>query len=126
MSGTNIPAAVRATELFNGRNPLVCWNISHGTNQYGKERRSCTTIGNLAQHLAHVLPAADWRSIAYLFNRRTGQPFTVPEAEADRISQVLYRAAAHSLMPADWAAETNCVADAAARAARAGDPWAWS
>lgn len=102
------------------------WNISHGTNQYNEERRSSATIGNLARQLAHVLPAADWRSIAYLFKPRSGDPFTVPAAEAGRIADVLRRAGSTPRMPADWAGEARVIAAAADRAARSGDPWTWS
>jgi hypothetical protein len=102
------------------------WNISHGTNRYGQVRRSYTTIGNLARQLAHTLPAADWRTISYLFNRPTGEPFTVSADDAGVAADVLRLAADHYLMPADWAAEAREIADAADRAASSGDSWKWS
>ncbi|MEV6726881.1 hypothetical protein AB0M94_38925 [Streptomyces xanthochromogenes] len=101
------------------------WNISHGTDRNSEYRRSYTQISNLGQHLAHVLSAADWRSIQYLFNRRSGDPFTVAAAEADRIAALLYQAANHRLMPADWAEDVQLLADAADRAAAAGESWTW-
>ncbi|MFF4574857.1 hypothetical protein [Streptomyces sp. NPDC001410] len=101
------------------------WNVSHDTNQHGEFRRSYTSMSNLAQQLAHVLTASDWRSIAYLFNRPSGDPFTVDPAEAGRVAQVLHTAATHQLMPGDWGATANELADAADRAAAAGQPWEW-
>lgn len=101
------------------------WNVSHGTDQDGEFRRSYTSMSNLAQQLAHVLSASDWRSIAYLFNCPSGDPFTVDPAEAGRIARVLRTAAVHRLMPGDWGATTDELADAAGRAAAAGEPWTW-
>lgn len=101
------------------------WNISHGTNASGEFRRSYTSMSNLAQQLAHVLSAADWRSIAYLFNRPDGDPFTVAPAEAGRVARVLCRAADHRLMPGDWVTTVEELADTAIRAATANEPWTW-
>src|SRR3954465_7120478 len=102
------------------------WNVSHGTDRNGEFRRSYTTMGNLAQQLPPVLSARDWSSIAYLFNHRDANPFTVPAAEAGRVATVLHRAADHRLMPADWGQDARLLAAAAARAARAREPWHWS
>ena len=101
------------------------WNVSHGTNANGEFRRSYTSMSNLAQQLAHVLSTSDWRSIAYLFNRPSGDPFTVAPAEASRVADVLRTAAVHRLMPGDWGATADELADAADRAAYAGEPWTW-
>ena len=101
------------------------WNISHGANANSEFRRSYTSMSNLAQHLAHVLTASDWQSIVYLFNRRDSDPFTVAPAEARRVAQVLRRAAAHRLMPGDWGATADELADTADRAASADQPWTW-
>ncbi|MER0450155.1 hypothetical protein ABR738_37395 [Streptomyces sp. Edi4] len=101
------------------------WNISHGSNAQGEVRRSYTTVHNLGQQLAHVLSAGDWRQIAHLFNRRSGDPFTIPPAEAGRIATVLERAAEHRLMPPDWAEDIQLLAEAADRAAEAEEPWRW-
>jgi len=102
------------------------WNISHGSNAYGEERRSYGTVANLATHLAHVLPAADWSGIRHLFNRGSGDPFTVPAREAAGIARVLRKAAASRLMPDEWGTEAILLAVAADRAASSGQPWSWS
>ncbi|WP_262062633.1 hypothetical protein [Streptomyces sp. STR69] len=101
------------------------WNISHGTNPNGEVRRSYTSVDNLAKQLAHVLPAADWRSIAYVFNRPSGDPFTVLPHEADRIANILMRAAHAPLTPRNWQGEAEAFAMAAATAADADEPWIW-
>lgn len=102
------------------------WNISHGTNQFGEMRRSYTSIANLAKHVAHVLPARDWATVAPVLNRRSGDPFELAPREAGRVASVLFTAAAHSKMPPDWAATVHELASTAARAAEASQPWKWS
>ncbi|KPI12058.1 hypothetical protein OK074_2679 [Actinobacteria bacterium OK074] len=101
------------------------WNISDGTSQNGEFRRSYTTMSNLARQLAHVLRGGDWASIAYLFNRPDGDPFTVEPGEAGRVAVVLDAAAAHRLMPPDWAVTAQELAQSARRAAGAGQAWSW-
>lgn len=101
------------------------WNISHGTDQYGQMRRSYTSMLNLGKQIAHVLPGRDWRKVKHLFDRRSGDPFTVPAAEAGRIAEILRKAANHQRMPADWASDTTILADAASNAATTGQNWEW-
>jgi len=74
------------------------WSISHGI----RNTRSATTIQNLAQHLAHVLPASEWRVVEPVFGTRSADPFRVPHNDARRIAAVLRRAASHRKMPSDW------------------------
>ena len=92
----------------------------------GQFRRSYGSMDNLARQLAHVLSAADWRSVRYLFDRPSGEPFTVPPGDAGRAAEVLHRASAHRLMPDDWSAAVHELAETADRAAGAGEPWAWT
>lgn len=101
------------------------WNVSHGSNQYGEMRRSYTTVTNIGRQVSYVLSATEWRSIAYLFNRPTADPFTVQPSEAGRIAAILYGAAVHRLMPADWADDVDKLADAANCAASKSEPWEW-
>ncbi|MFB6568387.1 DUF7739 domain-containing protein [Streptomyces noursei] len=96
-------------------------SISHGIHN----TRSATTIHNLARHLAHVLPAAEWRAIEHVFGKRSGDPFQVPPAEARRIAAALWTAAEHRKMPADWGALARELAASARRAVNAGQPWEW-
>lgn len=98
------------------------WTISHGI----QNTRSATTIHNLAQHLAHVLPASEWRAIEPVFGARSGDPFRVPHNDARRIAAILRRAASHRKMPADWGQLAREFADAAQNAANARQAWEWS
>lgn len=98
-------------------------NVSHGTS--GDLRRSYTTMHNLAQHLAHVLPAGDWRIIQPLFSPKAGDVFNVPPMTAGRVAAVLRRAERARLMPADWGELVAELADAADRAFAAGQNWTW-
>lgn len=102
------------------------WNVSHGSNQYGQERRSYTTVSNLAQHLAHVLPGREWAELAPIFGDKKGDPFDVPPRQAARVADLLDKAAGHRKMPRDWAREARTFAAAARRASSAGQKWEWS
>lgn len=101
-------------------------NVSHGSDLYGEERRSATTVGNLGKHLAHVLPGADWRQVAYLFDGSFRDVAEVEPGEARQVAVILRRAADDWLMPRPWEKEARLFADAADRAADAGEPWVWS
>ena len=96
-------------------------SISHGVRY-----TSATTITELGQHLAHVLKASEWREIDDLFGKRYDDITHMPPAEAGRIGDLLHKAAAHRLMPADWRSLAIEIGDAAKRAARAGQTWEWS
>lgn len=103
------------------------WNVSHGSNQNGEERRSYTSVDNFAQQLAHVLPAREWAELRPIFNRPgPANPFDVPPRQAARCAELLYKAASHRLMPADWAGMASLFGDAARRASSAGQMWEWS
>lgn len=100
------------------------WNISHHLG--GDDmRRSATSIGNLGQQIAHVLPARDWRRVKSLFSRRSGDPFAVSPKDAGEMARVLNVAADHPRMPADWAQDARQLADSARNAARTRQPWNW-
>lgn len=96
--------------------------ISHSTGQ----SRSALTISNLGEQLAHVLSARDWRQISHLFDGSFSDVAEIPPRQAGRIATILRQAAGHRLMPTDWADLAGIFADAAQRAARAGQPWTWS
>ncbi|MFF3928240.1 DUF7739 domain-containing protein [Streptomyces hirsutus] len=96
--------------------------ISHGV----RGSRSALTISNLGQHLAHTLTAAEWREISYLFDGRFADIATIPPHEADRIGDLLEKAAGNRAMSSEWGELAAEIADAAHRAARAGQNWEWS
>lgn len=101
-------------------------NVSHGSNRWGEERRSATSIANLGKHLAHVLPARDWRNVAFLFDGQVRCPVAVPPSQSLKVAGVLQRAATDPLMPRDWAEDAQAFATAARRASQARQPWEWS
>ncbi|MET9484779.1 hypothetical protein [Streptomyces sp. NPDC006638] len=101
------------------------WNISHGNDFFGEERRSYTNVHHLGQQLAHVLTGADWSVVSFLFTRRSGDPFDVDPALARAVAVVLHRGSEHKKMPREWAREANAFALAAGRAAEANEPWVW-
>lgn len=101
-------------------------NISHGSNPYGEERRSATTIANLGKHLANVLPSGDWRQIADLFYGRFRGSASILPQRAGQVASILGRAAGHRLMPGEWADDARLIGEAAGRAHRARQPWTWS
>ncbi|MGQ4513674.1 DUF7739 domain-containing protein [Streptomyces sp. DW26H14] len=103
------------------------WNVSHGSNQNGEERRSYTSVYNFAQQLAHVLSAREWKELAPIFNRQgPADPFDVPPRQAARVADLLDKAAGHRKMPSDWADMARLFAAAARRASQAGQMWEWS
>ncbi|MEU7240308.1 DUF7739 domain-containing protein [Streptomyces sparsogenes] len=99
--------------------------ISHGSDDRGEECRSANSIALLGQHLAHVLPSSDWRTIAFLFNGNLRDVAVVMPRKAGKIAAVLRRGAQHRLMPPDWAKDAQALADAAGRAAAARELWEW-
>ncbi|MGW3196311.1 DUF7739 domain-containing protein [Streptomyces sp. NPDC001118] len=96
-------------------------SISHGA-----PYTSATTISQLGQHLAHVLKASEWREIDDLFGKRYDDITHMPPDEAERVGDLLHKAATHRLMPADQRSLAIEIGDAAHRAARAGQTWKWS
>ena len=101
------------------------WNISHRPDT-DDMRRSYTSIHNLGQQLAHVLPARDWSRVRALFDSRSGDPFTVKPNDAGDMARILNAAAQHPKMPRDWARDARQLAESAQAAANTRSPWAWT
>lgn len=104
----------------------MVWNISHGTDRNNEVCTSYSHMGDLRDHLAHVLPAREWRVLKTAFGPRAGDPFQVSAKDAGRMAPILRGAAAHRLMPPGFAETARDLADAADRAAAARQPWKWS
>lgn len=100
------------------------WNISHRPDT-DDMRRSYTSIHNLGQQVAHVLPACDWRRVRALFDWRSGDPFTVSARDAGDMARILAAAASHPKMPRDWAQDARQLADSAQNAANTRNAWTW-
>jgi hypothetical protein len=98
-------------------------NVSHGGNHRG---HSGLSISQLGQQLAHVLPSSDWREIKHLFGGTFADVVEIAPKRAARIAKILHRAAGHAKFQPYWGDMTRQLADSAASAARAGEPWVWS
>lgn len=96
-------------------------SISHGVRY-----TSATTISQLGQQLAHVLKASEWREIDDLFGNRHDDITHMPPEKAERVGDLLHKAAKHRLMGADLRSLAIEIGDAAHRAARAGQNWEWT
>ncbi|MEV8398840.1 DUF7739 domain-containing protein [Streptomyces niveus] len=88
--------------------------------------RSALTIENLGKHLAHALPARDWRQIRDLFDGTFDDTASIPPKKAGQIAAILRTASNSRRMPGEWDGLARLIADAADRAHRAGQPWRWS
>jgi hypothetical protein len=99
----------------------MVWSISHGGTKHGY---SGGQIGELGDELKAVSGWAQWRRIKVLFNRRSGDPFSLSSAEAALAGQALLDTAGR--LPADSAAMARQIGESALRAARAGHRWEWS
>ncbi|MDF3141053.1 MULTISPECIES: hypothetical protein [unclassified Streptomyces] len=104
----------------------MTWAISHGTREGGQFSCAYSSMATLAQHLAHVLSAAEWRSIRRLFCRPPGAPIRVHPVDASRIADLLFKASNHKLMPDVWAVMAYDLAMTAGRAAGSREPWTWT
>ncbi|UNZ20612.1 hypothetical protein [Streptomyces sp. 891-h] len=100
------------------------WNISHRPDA-DDMCYSATSTHNLGQQIAHVLPARDWRRVRPLFDRRSGDPFTVSARDAGDMARILTASAQHPKMPADWAQDAQQLADSARKAADTRSAWTW-
>ena len=89
---------------------------------------SAGTLNNLGQQMAHVLRGRQWRTVRGLFDLAENEdgPFSFSPADTRRMVEVFRAAAAHPLMPADWAQLAGKIAATAADSVRAGTPWEWS
>ncbi|MFF4403618.1 hypothetical protein [Streptomyces sp. NPDC001404] len=87
--------------------------------------RSALTISSLGEHLAHVLPARDWRKISKYFGGGLPNYADIPPHAAGQIGDTLLAAADHRLMPADWGGLAREIGMAAKTAAAAGEAWEW-
>lgn len=99
------------------------WTISHSTPRITP---SYSGITEFAQHVAHVLPARDWKRLAPCLQTRNGDPIHIRPRDAARMAPIFRAAAQHRLMPREWADLADRLATAADTAARRGETWVWS
>lgn len=101
-------------------------NISHGSNPWGQERLSYTSLAAMGQQIAHAVSGRDWRTVRHLFTGRLPDDFLIAPSQAGQIAAVFATAAGHPLMPDDWAATIRRWSAAGARAHASGEPWSWT
>ncbi|KAF0646722.1 MULTISPECIES: DUF7739 domain-containing protein [Streptomyces] len=99
------------------------WTISHSTPRI---IRPYGAIDELAQHVAHVLPARDWKKLAPCLQASSGDPIHIRPRDAARMATALRTAAQHPLMPRQWVDLADRLATAAHTAATRGETWIWS
>jgi hypothetical protein len=94
----------------------------------GGAYRSASAMHELGTHMAHVLPATQWRTVQPLFHQAqwAGGPFSISPTDTARMAEAFRAAAAHRLMPKFWATSATELAAVAAKHAAAGQPWRWS
>lgn len=102
------------------------WSISHGRSRMpgGDIVRPYHEMSDLGRHLAHALPAHEWRKISGLF-RRKGDPFTVPPRDAATAADAFHAGAKNRRVPRYYRSLAKDLADAAQRAAHGNQPWQW-
>ncbi|WP_030303465.1 hypothetical protein [Streptomyces katrae] len=101
-------------------------NISHGSNQFGQERLSYTSVAAMGQQIAYVLSGRDWRKVRHLFSGRLPDDLLISPDKAGEIADVFAKAAQHSKMPREWGDTIRRWAAAGYRAHSSGEPWSWS
>ncbi|MFJ3200992.1 hypothetical protein [Streptomyces sp. NPDC086989] len=101
-------------------------DISHGSTQWGTETLSYSAFANMGRHLAHVLPASDWRAIRFLFDRKSDVVGLIGPQQAGVIADIFAKAAQHPKMPRELADIVRRWAAAGYRAHGAGEMWSWS
>ncbi|MFB6805453.1 hypothetical protein [Streptomyces sp. NPDC056387] len=101
-------------------------NISHGSNQWGQERLSYTSVAVMGEQIAYVVSSRDWRTVRHLFSGRLPDDYLINPKDAGKIADIFAKAASDRRMPRDWADTIRRWAAAGYRAFQAGEHWSWS
>ncbi|MFD3568462.1 hypothetical protein [Streptomyces sp. NPDC058667] len=98
------------------------WSISHGGTRHGYSYNS------VAELLDLIKEHASWRQrlkLKLIIDRRSGDPFSVPPAEAQAVGDIFLDVA--DRLPAEWSRMARQIGHSALRAASSGnEPWVWS
>ncbi|MFI9429127.1 hypothetical protein ACIG54_37035 [Streptomyces achromogenes] len=98
--------------------------VSHGADFFGEDRHPLKVLAALAGYAEGCLPSAERGPLVDLL-RDPGVGGTIPAAKVPDVAQLLLRLARHRFVKASAAAHARALADAAGRAAAAGDQWVW-
>lgn len=98
---------------------------THGGDFFGQDHHQVRELTSLAGYVCGVLPTADRAQLVHLLEHAAdGQ--TIAPATAAVLAEQLLRVSRHKFLPPKASATARALADAAARAATAGEPWEWT
>ncbi|MER7050489.1 hypothetical protein ABT391_37330 [Streptomyces jumonjinensis] len=97
--------------------------VSHGADFFGQDRHPLKVLASLAGYAEGCLPRAERGPLVELL--KDPEAGTIAAAEAAVVSGLLLRVARHGWVKGPAAAHARALADSAARAADAGEPWEW-
>ncbi|NXY98802.1 hypothetical protein HYE82_31370 [Streptomyces sp. BR123] len=100
-------------------------NISHGSNQWGQERLSYTSVEEMGEQVRRAVSRWDWHKVSHLFDERRPDILYIDPKQVGEIADILAKAAKHRKMPPGWADTVRRWAAAGYRAWQAGEPWSW-
>nr|WP_011265211.1 hypothetical protein [Streptomyces sp. F11]AAX51316.1 unknown [Streptomyces sp. F11] len=98
--------------------------VSHGADFFGQDRHPLKLLASLAGYAEGCL-SRDERGPLVLLLTNPEDGGAMPPSQAGEIAQLLLKLARHRFVKAGAAAHARALADAAARAAEAGEPWEW-
>ncbi|MFF5379448.1 DUF7739 domain-containing protein [[Kitasatospora] papulosa] len=98
--------------------------VSHDADFFGEDRHPLKALASLAGYAEGCLPH-DERGPVVLLLTNPGEGGTVTPSQAAEIAVLLLRLARHRFVQTKASAIARALADAATRAAEAGEPWEW-
>ncbi|MGP9023173.1 DUF7739 domain-containing protein (plasmid) [Streptomyces sp. BR1] len=101
--------------------------VSHGADFFGEDRHPTRELTALVDYVQNSVAYADRKTIAPLVALlEAPAAASFKAAEADRLSEQLLKVARTPRIKPAVASLTRALADAAARAAAAGERWTWT
>ncbi|NEC40138.1 hypothetical protein [Streptomyces rubrogriseus] len=97
---------------------------SHGADFFGEDRHPLKSLTSLAGYAEGCL-SRDERGPVVLLLTNPGEGGTMTPSQAAEVGALLHKLARHRFVRAKESAVARALADAAARAAAAGEPWEW-
>ncbi|MFC8223937.1 hypothetical protein ACFUTY_37935 [Streptomyces sp. NPDC057362] len=97
---------------------------SHGADFFGEDRHPLKSLTSLAGYAEGCL-SRDERGPVVLLLASPGEGGTMTASQAAEVGALLLKLARHRFVRAKEAAVARALADAAVRAADAGEPWEW-
>ena len=96
---------------------------SHGADFFGADHHPIKTIQSIAEYLPGLMPANDAAPVVRLLTAACAGPTAAAPDEAAAYAERLKQAAGHRFMKPTLRSPVRLLADAAARAAFASEPW---